>query len=160
MPSKQSTEVEVNALCYGTLFSHTDTVMVPNEPPGPINEEIFWSFKASLMSESPEESRRDQPNNNVSSSSSSNGTPPQPSTSTGNNDKAPAPVEKTISCVSCRKRKLKCDRTKPKCSTCARLRHDCVYPERRRNTGSKRRNMKELEARLGIFNSKLNLDIW
>jgi hypothetical protein len=58
--------------------------------------------------------------------------------------------EKTISCVSCRKRKLKCDRTKPKCGTCIRLRHDCEYPERRRNLGSKRRNMKELEARLGM----------
>lgn len=34
--------------------------------------------------------------------------------------------------------------------TCNRLRHDCEYPERRRNLGSKRRNMKELEARLGM----------
>lgn len=58
--------------------------------------------------------------------------------------------EKTISCVSCRKRKLKCDRIKPKCGTCSRLRHECEYPERRRNLGSKRRNMKELEARLGM----------
>jgi hypothetical protein len=59
------------------------------------------------------------------------------------------PVEKTISCVSCRKRKLRCDRVKPQCGTCVRLRHECEFPERRRNTGSKRRNMKELEARLG-----------
>jgi hypothetical protein len=58
--------------------------------------------------------------------------------------------EKTISCVSCRKRKLKCDRIKPKCGTCTRLRHECEYPERRRTLGSKRRNMKELEARLGM----------
>jgi hypothetical protein len=58
--------------------------------------------------------------------------------------------EKTISCVSCRKRKLKCDRLKPKCGTCTRLRHECEYPERRRTLGSKRRNMKELEARLGM----------
>jgi hypothetical protein len=58
-------------------------------------------------------------------------------------------AEKTISCVSCRKRKLRCDRVKPQCGTCIRLRHDCEFPERRRNTGSKRRNMKELEARLG-----------
>jgi hypothetical protein len=57
--------------------------------------------------------------------------------------------EKTISCVSCRRRKLKCDRVKPKCGTCIRLRHECEYPERRRNLGSRRRNMKELEERLG-----------
>ena len=65
------------------------------------------------------------------------------------NDKSAASAEKTISCVSCRRRKLKCDRAKPTCGTCVRLRHDCEYPERRRNLGSKRRNMKELEARLG-----------
>ncbi|RKF71198.1 Citrinin biosynthesis transcriptional activator mrl3 [Golovinomyces cichoracearum] len=56
--------------------------------------------------------------------------------------------EKTISCVSCRKRKLKCDRMKPKCGTCVRLRHECEYPTRRRNVGTKRRNYKEIEARL------------
>jgi len=60
------------------------------------------------------------------------------------------PLEKTISCVSCRKRKLKCDRVKPRCATCKRLRHECEYPERRRNITSKRRNMKELEERLGM----------
>jgi hypothetical protein len=68
----------------------------------------------------------------------------------GNDMASAAAAEKTISCVSCRKRKLKCDRIKPKCGTCSRLRHECEYPERRRNLGSKRRNMKELEARLGI----------
>lgn len=81
--------------------------------------------------------------------------------------------EKTISCTSCRKRKLKCDRIKPSCGTCSRLRHDCEYPERRRNLGSKRRNMKELEARLGMgwphlslgtmsdsMQRKLRLDWW
>lgn len=73
------------------------------------------------------------------------------------------PTEKTISCVSCRKRKLKCDRVKPKCGTCTRLRHECEFPERRRNVGSKRRNIKELEARLAqvetqlISESKMNV---
>jgi hypothetical protein len=63
--------------------------------------------------------------------------------------------EKTISCVSCRKRKLKCDRVKPKCGTCTRLRHDCEFPERRRNLGTKRRNIKELEARLAQVETQL-----
>ena len=63
--------------------------------------------------------------------------------------------EKTISCVSCRKRKLKCDRVKPKCGTCTRLRHECEFPERRRNVGSKRRNIKELEARLAQVETQL-----
>jgi hypothetical protein len=65
------------------------------------------------------------------------------------------PSEKTISCVSCRKRKLKCDRVKPKCGTCTRLRHECEFPERRRHQGSKRRNIKELEARLAQVETQL-----
>ena len=71
-------------------------------------------------------------------------------TNSSSTSKVPPPTDKTISCVSCRKRKLKCDRVKPKCGTCTRLRHDCEFPERKRNMGSRRRNMKELEARLGM----------
>ncbi|TVY75878.1 Citrinin biosynthesis transcriptional activator ctnR [Lachnellula suecica] len=72
-----------------------------------------------------------------------------------NHESATKAAEKTISCVSCRKRKLKCDRLKPKCATCVRLRHECEYPERRRNLGSRRRNMKELEERLAQVETKL-----
>ncbi|KAF4626934.1 hypothetical protein G7Y89_g11226 [Cudoniella acicularis] len=86
--------------------------------------------------------------NAQSSSSSSPVSAPQTATE-------PKAAEKTISCVSCRKRKLKCDRVKPKCGTCSRLRHECEFPERRRNLGSKRRNMKELEARLAEVETKL-----
>lgn len=54
-----------------------------------------------------------------------------------------------LACVSCRSRKLKCDRTKPACTRCARLKSECVYPESRRKPAFKRRNVKELEERLG-----------
>lgn len=84
-----------------------------------------------------------------------NAAPPAAGPSSGN-PKHP-PSDKTISCVSCRKRKLKCDRIKPRCGTCIRLRHECEFPERKRNLGSKRRNMKELEARLGMASSFMNL---
>ncbi len=60
------------------------------------------------------------------------------------------PKTKRIACVLCRKRKLKCDGTKPKCSTCARLGHNCAYDEVRRKSGPKRGYVKELEARLGM----------
>ncbi|KHJ31549.1 putative fungal specific transcription factor domain-containing protein [Erysiphe necator] len=76
--------------------------------------------------------------------------------SSNTNQKA---LEKTISCVSCRKRKLKCDRIKPKCGTCVRLRHECEYPERRRNLGAKRARSskeKEIEARLAQLETRLN----
>ncbi|EKD21317.1 fungal specific transcription factor domain-containing protein [Drepanopeziza brunnea f. sp. 'multigermtubi' MB_m1] len=85
------------------------------------------------------------------------GEPPRSATTTTTTVDGRAP-EKTISCVSCRKRKLKCDRIKPKCGTCLRLRHECEYPERRKNLASKRRNMKELEARLAEVETKLVSD--
>jgi hypothetical protein len=63
-----------------------------------------------------------------------------------NNSQAQKP--KRIACVLCRKRKLKCDGTKPSCSTCVRLQHDCSYDEVRRKSGPKRGYVKALEARL------------
>ncbi|KAI2630880.1 hypothetical protein GGR54DRAFT_648426 [Hypoxylon sp. NC1633] len=45
-------------------------------------------------------------------------------------------------------RKLKCDRTKPRCNRCSKTQIECVYPESRRKPAFKRRNVKELEARL------------
>ncbi|KAH9884481.1 hypothetical protein F4778DRAFT_800107 [Xylariomycetidae sp. FL2044] len=59
-----------------------------------------------------------------------------------------APAGESLSCVSCRTRKLRCDRTKPICARCARVNGECVYPESRRKPAFKRRNVKELEARL------------
>jgi hypothetical protein len=56
-----------------------------------------------------------------------------------------------LACVSCRARKLKCDRTKPACTRCVKVKNECVYPESRRKPTFKRRNVKELEARLGII---------
>jgi hypothetical protein len=60
---------------------------------------------------------------------------------------------KRIACVICRKRKLKCDGSKPSCSTCTRLGHNCAYDEVRRKSGPKRGYVKALEDRL----SKLRL---
>jgi hypothetical protein len=65
----------------------------------------------------------------LAGSSAGEAKPAGPSTSRGT--KAPK-KQKQMSCVSCRDRKLKCDRGMPKCGTCTRLRGDCEYPERRR----------------------------
>lgn len=70
----------------------------------------------------------------------------------GANDDEDADVEldlERLACVTCRSRKLKCDRAKPACVRCTRLKSECVYPESRRKPASKRRNVKELEERLG-----------
>lgn len=58
------------------------------------------------------------------------------------------PKPKRIACIICRKRKLKCDGSKPSCSTCTRLGHSCAYDEVRRKSGPKRGYVKALEERL------------
>lgn len=54
-----------------------------------------------------------------------------------------------LACVTCRSRKLKCDRVKQACGRCLKVKRECVYPESRRKPAFKRRNVKELEERLG-----------
>lgn len=58
------------------------------------------------------------------------------------------PAVEPLACVSCRSRKLKCDRHKPACARCTKVSSECVYPESRRKPAFKRRNVKELEERL------------
>ncbi|TDZ87542.1 Citrinin biosynthesis transcriptional activator ctnR [Colletotrichum sidae] len=53
-----------------------------------------------------------------------------------------------LACVTCRSRKLKCDRVTPACGRCVKVKGECVYPESRRKPAFKRRNVKELEERL------------
>ncbi|KAI9794688.1 MAG: hypothetical protein M1833_007404 [Piccolia ochrophora] len=65
------------------------------------------------------------------------------------------PRPKRIACVVCRKRKLKCDGSKPSCGTCSRLGHDCAYDEVRRKSGPKRGYVKALEARLAQVETML-----
>lgn len=63
-------------------------------------------------------------------------------------DNSGIPRPKRLACMICRKRKLKCDGTRPKCSTCSRLGHACAYDEQRRKSGPKRGYVKSLEERL------------
>ncbi|GAB1320116.1 Citrinin biosynthesis transcriptional activator ctnR [Madurella fahalii] len=61
---------------------------------------------------------------------------------------AAAQAYEPLACVSCRSRKLKCDRRKPVCTRCEKAGGECVYPESRRKPAFKRRNVRELEERL------------
>ncbi|KAI1327890.1 hypothetical protein F5Y16DRAFT_182741 [Xylariaceae sp. FL0255] len=54
----------------------------------------------------------------------------------------------SLSCITCRNRKLKCCRIKPVCERCAKSGSECIYPESRRKPVFKRKNVRELEARL------------
>ena len=66
-------------------------------------------------------------------------------------DNSSVPKPKRLACMICRKRKLKCDGTRPSCSTCSRLGHACEYDEQRRKSGPKRGYVKALEERLSKF---------
>nr|CDP31904.1 putative binuclear zinc transcription factor, fungal_trans super family [Podospora anserina S mat+] len=81
------------------------------------------------------------------SSTSPDGPSEPPPTASGSGTGATAAHE-PLACVSCRTRKLKCDRRKPNCTRCARSGGDCHYPESRRKPAFKRRNVRELEERL------------
>jgi len=62
-----------------------------------------------------------------------------------NND---VPKPKRLACMTCRRRKLRCDGLKPSCGTCRRLGHSCGYDEVRKKSGPKRGYVKALEERL------------
>jgi hypothetical protein len=72
---------------------------------------------------------------------------PAESAATGDIHYVPRP--KRIACIVCRRRKLRCDGTRPSCGTCSRLGHECAYDEVRKKSGPKRGYVKQLEARLG-----------
>ncbi|KAJ5777991.1 Transcription factor [Penicillium odoratum] len=71
---------------------------------------------------------------------------PTESFATGDSSYIPRP--KRVACVVCRRRKLRCDGTRPSCGTCSRLGHECAYDEVRKKSGPKRGYVKQLEARL------------
>ncbi|KAK7745387.1 hypothetical protein SLS53_002883 [Cytospora paraplurivora] len=82
----------------------------------------------------------------VNGSGSSNGESNLAPTHPPNNSDVPKP--KRLACMICRKRKLRCDGNRPRCSTCKRLGHECAYDEVRRKSGPKRGYVKALEERL------------
>ncbi|KAI0542333.1 hypothetical protein GGR58DRAFT_497319 [Xylaria digitata] len=59
-----------------------------------------------------------------------------------------SPSGESLSCATCRSRKLRCDKVKPVCTRCTKVNGDCVYPESRRKPAFKRKNVRELEERL------------
>ncbi|KAH8799769.1 hypothetical protein F5884DRAFT_686650 [Xylogone sp. PMI_703] len=63
-----------------------------------------------------------------------------PETATTNTNK--------LSCLQCRAKKLKCDRVLPRCGRCTKLADGCAYPGNRQRLVGRKRNVKELEARL------------
>ena len=80
---------------------------------------------------------------------------PESTPSTNSTVKRAIDPKRVLACGTCRKRKLKCDSKRPKCSTCARLGHNCEYDEVRKKSGPKRGYVKELEARLKQVEARL-----
>ncbi|GAA5856873.1 hypothetical protein JCM8547_008438 [Rhodosporidiobolus lusitaniae] len=66
------------------------------------------------------------------------------------------PLKRGSACTLCRKRKLRCDGTRPKCGTCLRLNHDCQYGDpAQEKMQEKQRELEEkcraLEAELAAY---------
>jgi Velvet factor/Fungal Zn(2)-Cys(6) binuclear cluster domain len=53
-----------------------------------------------------------------------------------------------IACFTCKKSKLKCDGSKPSCSTCTKVGRNCVYSEARRTSGPNRDYVEDLDEEL------------
>jgi hypothetical protein len=64
--------------------------------------------------------------------------------------------QERVACVICKKRKLKCDGSKPSCVTCRKLGHGCAYDEVRRKSLPKRDYVKLLEEELSTLTRSLN----
>lgn len=47
-----------------------------------------------------------------------------------------------LSCVHCRKKKLKCNRAWPLCARCKTLKQDCIYPASKQHNSGRRRQVK------------------
>ncbi|GAA6021557.1 hypothetical protein JCM11491_000254 [Sporobolomyces phaffii] len=58
-------------------------------------------------------------------------------------------LKRGTACMLCRKRKLRCDGIRPKCGTCHRLSHECVYGDpAQEKTKELERRIRSLEAEL------------
>ncbi|EEU33938.1 uncharacterized protein NECHADRAFT_55833 [Fusarium vanettenii 77-13-4] len=53
-----------------------------------------------------------------------------------------------MSCLTCRSKKLKCDRLLPSCSRCTQSGEDCVFPGSRKTITGRPRKIRELETKL------------
>lgn len=56
-----------------------------------------------------------------------------------------------LSCVHCRRKKMKCDRVYPQCARCNRFKRECVYPESKQSNSGRRRLVKGSLATPGSF---------
>ncbi|RSL43548.1 hypothetical protein CEP51_016347 [Fusarium floridanum] len=54
-----------------------------------------------------------------------------------------------MSCLTCRSKKLRCDRVLPSCSRCTQSGEDCVFPGSRKSKTGRPRKIRELETKLG-----------
>ncbi|OAL54232.1 hypothetical protein IQ07DRAFT_668651 [Pyrenochaeta sp. DS3sAY3a] len=63
-----------------------------------------------------------------------------------------------MSCVTCRSRKLRCDRQRPLCAACGKSNRECTYLERQ-TVVRRRSKAKTLEARLALLEARLGMGI-
>ncbi|TDZ66059.1 Bikaverin cluster transcription factor bik5 [Colletotrichum trifolii] len=62
-------------------------------------------------------------------------------------------AKQPLSCANCRHRKIKCDKTQPRCTQCERSDLDCVFPSRKRNRKPRQGRQSELLNRISRLES-------
>jgi hypothetical protein len=60
-----------------------------------------------------------------------------------------------FSCLACKDKKQSCDRALPKCSRCSRQGYNCSYPDKRKTATGKRKQVRDLEAKLSKHSAVL-----
>ncbi|EPS42416.1 hypothetical protein H072_3652 [Dactylellina haptotyla CBS 200.50] len=71
------------------------------------------------------------------------------------NRKSASEEKEAMNCKSCRKRKIKCSRTRPKCNSCEVFHCECIYDAVPRKRGPKTELLEDLLRRIGHLEKRL-----
>ncbi|KAK6357409.1 hypothetical protein TWF718_001721 [Orbilia javanica] len=71
------------------------------------------------------------------------------------NRKSVSEEKEAMNCKSCRKRKIKCSRTRPKCNSCEVFHCECIYDAVPRKRGPKTELLEDLLRRIGHLEKRL-----
>ncbi|TGZ77297.1 hypothetical protein EX30DRAFT_398625, partial [Ascodesmis nigricans] len=81
--------------------------------------------------------------------------PPVPIAKLPNPHRPSSTARENMNCKNCRKRKIKCSRTRPSCTACDMLRSECVYDAVPKKRGPKTEVLEELTKRIEWLERKL-----
>lgn len=123
---------------YSNQYEHTSDHQWENHPNQPLtvpiasrSDRVSSPLQHTHLSATPMETSKSLPNLSKSGSSSSKKTKKNIAESTSPTTLLGRSLSKRsrMGCLTCRSRKKRCCETKPKCTECARLKLNCVWPK-------------------------------